>query len=67
MKSLGSWHLNKLKFKDKLWITPGLQKSVSIKNQFLSKFIKLKDPCEKGRPCKIQDTTSNTEIFYQHY
>ena len=36
---------NKLKFKDKSWITPGLQKSISIKNQFLSKFIKLKDPC----------------------
>ena len=39
--------LNKLKFKDKLWITPGLQKSLYIKNQFLSKYIKLKDPCKK--------------------
>ena len=26
---------NKLKFKDKPWITPGLQKSISINNQFL--------------------------------
>ena len=42
---------NKLKFKDKPWITPGLQMSISIKNQFLSKFIKLKDPCKKkGKP-----------------
>ena len=38
---------NKLKFKDKPWITPVLQKSISIKNQFLSKFIKLKDPNKK--------------------
>ena len=46
---------NKLKFKDKPWITPGLPKSVSIKNQFLSKFIKLKDPCKKtGTLHKIQ-------------
>ena len=42
---------NKLKFKDRrLWITRGLQNSVSIKNQFLSKFIKLKDPCKKRKP-----------------
>ena len=38
---------NKLKFKYKPRITPGLQKSISIKNQFLSKFIKLKDPNKK--------------------
>ena len=41
---------NKLKFKDKPWITSGLQKSISIKNRFLSKFIKLKDPCKKMKP-----------------
>ena len=41
---------DKLKFKDKPWITPGLQKSLSIKNQFLSKFIKLKDPNKKRKP-----------------
>ena len=29
---------NKLKFKDKPWITPGLQKSIAVKSQFLSKF-----------------------------
>ena len=45
---------NELKFKDKPWITHGLQKSISIKNQFLSKFIKLKDPNKKGSPYKIQ-------------
>ena len=41
---------NKLKFKDKPWITPDLQKAISIKNQFLSKFIKLKDPNKKRKP-----------------
>ena len=38
---------SKLKFRDKTWKTPGLQKSISIKNQFLSKFTKLKDHCKK--------------------
>ena len=46
--------INKLKFKNKPWMTPGLQNSISTKNQFLSKFIKLKDPCKKGSPHKIQ-------------
>ena len=41
---------NKLKFKDKPWITPGLQKSITIENQSLSKFIKLKDPNKKRKP-----------------
>ena len=41
---------NKLKLKDQPWITPRLQKSISIKNQFLSKFIKLKDPNKKRKP-----------------
>ena len=30
----------KLKCKSKLWITPSLQKSISVKNKFLSDFIK---------------------------
>ena len=30
----------KLKFKTKPWITPGLQKSISIKNKLLSEYIK---------------------------
>ena len=32
----------KLKFKSKPWITPGLQKSISVKNKFLSDFFKKK-------------------------
>ena len=40
---------NKLKLKDKPWITPGLQNYVSIKNQFLSKFVKLKNLCNKKK------------------
>ena len=34
----------KLKFKTKLWITSALQKSISIKNNLLKKFITAKDP-----------------------
>ena len=33
----------KLKFRNKPWINIGLQKSVSIKNNLLTKYIKLKD------------------------
>ena len=38
---------NKLKFKDKPCRTSGLQKSTSIKNHYLSKFIRLKGPSKK--------------------
>ena len=34
----------KLKYKTKPWITPVLQKSISIKNNLLKKFITAKDP-----------------------
>ena len=34
----------KLKFKSKPWITLGLQKSISVKNKLLAKFIVKKDP-----------------------
>ena len=34
----------KLRFKTKPWITPALQKSVSVKNSLLNKFIKSEDP-----------------------
>ena len=37
-----------MKFKTKPWITPGLQKSILIKNKFLAKFIKLKEPTLKN-------------------
>ena len=38
-----------LKFKTKPWITPALQKSISIKNNLLKKFITVKDPQIKER------------------
>ena len=38
----------KLKFKTKPWITPGMQKSISIKNKLLAKFIILKEPTLKN-------------------
>ena len=38
----------KLKFKSKLWITFGLQKSVSVKNKLLTNFINKKDLILKG-------------------
>ena len=37
----------KLRFKTKPWITPTLQKSISVKNSLLNKFIKSKDPQTK--------------------
>ena len=39
----------KLKFKIKPWITPALQKSISIKSNLLKKFITVKDPQIKER------------------
>ena len=38
----------KLKFRSKPWITTGLQKSISVKNRFLTNFIKNKDPAKKA-------------------
>ena len=38
----------KLKFRSKPWITTGLQKSISVKNKFLTNFIKNKDPAKKA-------------------
>ena len=37
----------KLKFKTKPWITPPLQKSISIKNALFKRYIKLKSPVKK--------------------
>ena len=37
----------KLKFKPKPWMTPGLQKSISVKNKLLSDFIKKSMPLLK--------------------
>ena len=40
-------HKYKLKFKSKPWTTLGLQKSISVKNKFLTNFINKKDPILK--------------------
>ena len=42
-------HVNKykLKFKSKPWITPAIQKSISVKNNLLKRFINSKDPQAK--------------------
>ena len=37
----------KLRFKSKPWKTPGLQKSIFVKNKLLTNFIKKKDPILK--------------------
>ena len=37
-----------MKFKTKPWITPGLQKPISITNKLLTNFIKLKEPILKN-------------------
>ena len=38
----------KLKFRSKPWITTGLQKSLTVKNKFVTNFIKKKDPAKKA-------------------
>ena len=42
-------HVNKykLKFKSKPWITPAIQKCISVKNNLLKRFINSKDPQAK--------------------
>ena len=39
----------KLKFKTKPWLTPALQKSVSIKNALFKRYITLKSPVKKKK------------------
>ena len=39
----------KLKFKSKPWITPGLQKSMFVKNKLLRNFINKNDPILKDK------------------
>ena len=46
-----------LRFKSKLWITLGLQKSLSVKNKLLTKFINMKHPILK----------EETSIEYKNY
>ena len=52
---------NKLDFENKLWVSFGLQKSISIKNYYLSKFIRLRDPSKRNPGYD----TRNTGILYQ--
>ena len=49
--------IQKLKFRNKLWITLGLQNSVSIKNHLLTKYIKRKDVILKNE----------AQILYKQY
>ena len=53
----------KLKFKRKPWITFGIQKSISVKNKPLKKFINKKDPPIK---VKCHEKYKNTETFSPH-
>ena len=66
----------KLKFKTKPWITPDLQKSISIKNKLLKKFITAKDPQVKERYHKEYEDYRNLlstilkqikTNYYNHY
>ena len=52
----------KLKFRSKPCIATGLQKSISIKNKFLTNFIKKKDPAKKQN---FICNTKTTETYYQ--
>ena len=50
---------NKLNFTDKPWKTFGLQKCISIQNNYLWKFIRLKDPTKKEEDL--------TYVSYKYY
>ena len=55
---------DKLKFRSKPWIITGLQKSISVKNKFLTNFIKKKDPAKKQN---FICNTKNTETYCQPF
>ena len=66
----------KLRFKTKPWITPSLQKLISVKNSLLNKFIKFKDPkAKKHRHIKYKTYRNilstlmkkNKMNYYNHY
>ena len=66
---------HKLKFKTKPWITSDLQKSVSIKNNLLKKFITAKDPQFQERYHKeykdyrnlLSTVLKQSKTNYNHY
>ena len=54
---------NKLKFKTKPWITPALQKSISIKNALFKRYIELKSTTKKNevhQQCKYYRSLLST-------
>ena len=68
--------IGKPKFKDKLWIAFGIQKSISIKNKLLTKFFNKKDPQIKaechGKYKKNRNPLStlskeSKQIYYTKY
>ena len=54
----------KLKFKSKPWITPAIQKSITVKNKLLKKFINTKDSQKKKL---FIGNIKITEICYRHF
>ena len=54
----------KLTFKTKSWITPGLQKSIAVKDKLLKKLFTFRNPI---RNYIVIMSTKNTEICYPHF
>ena len=54
---------HKLKSQTNLWITPALQKPISIKNALLKRHIKLK---ALSKRMKNTDNINTTKITFQH-
>ena len=54
---------HKLKSQTNLWITPALQKSISIKNALLKRHIKLK---ALSKRMKNTNNINTAEITFQH-
>ena len=61
----------KLKFKSKPWITPGLQKSIFVKNKLLTNFINKKDPILKEEfhtnYKKYRNMKKSKQAYYDKY
>ena len=59
-----SKRINKYKFKSKPWITPAIQKSITVKNKLLKRFINAKDSQKKKL---FIGNIKITEICYRHF
>ena len=64
----------KLRFKSKPWITPGLQKSIFVKNKLLTNLIKKKDPILKEelhnnykKYRNLLSTLKSKQAYYDKY